>query len=666
MKYYVSTKGKRNGNGSYENPFQKINDAAAVAQAGDEVIVAPGIYREYVNPRKGGTEGNPVIYRSQEPGKAIISGAEEIKDWEKYSGNTWRVKIHNGIFGDFNPYTTEVAGDWYFGMMTCHTGEVYLNGKSMYEAEKLEEVLEPVVEKASWDPELTNYKWYSEQADGYTVIFANFQGINPNESCVEINVRRNCFLPSQTGINYITVSGFIIRQAATTWAPPTAYQDGMIGPHWSKGWIIEDCEISDAKCCGISLGKYYQPDNENKWSLKKWKDGTQTERDAICQAQREGWAKESIGSHIVRRCNIHHCEQTGIVGHLGGVFSVIEDNHIHHINVKQQIAGAEIGGIKMHAAIDTVIRRNHIHHCTRGIWLDWQAQGTRVTQNLFHDNTPPEWVSPTYALFSTEDLFIEVSHGPTLVDNNIFLSPVTGRLAAQGIAFVHNLICGVFTCVGAGTDNCGGDGAKDARYTPYHVPHRTEIAGFMTILHGDDRFYNNVFVQCRMPEFFYKQAELLQEVCVETVGTKPFDGYPTYEEYYDLMFVQVPAPGDGSRYYSHLPVYTGGNAYFNGAEPFDKEKACNVDTEHEITVCLVEKEGRYVLKTNLHEYLHADSMPFISTEVLGEAFEPEQRFENPDGSEIVFDSDYFGEKRGVHAAAGPFADYGALESKPLI
>lgn len=93
--------------------------------------------------------------------------------------------------------------------------------------------------------------------------------------------------------------------------------DGISGrngrPHWSKGWIIEDCEISDSKCSGISLGKYRQPNNDNKWLKWKFKDGTQTERDCICQAQREGWTKENIGSHIIRRCNIHDCGQTGIV-----------------------------------------------------------------------------------------------------------------------------------------------------------------------------------------------------------------------------------------------------------------------------------------------------------------------------------------------------------------
>ena len=47
----------------------------------------------------------------------------------------------------------------------------------------------------------------------------------------------------------------------------------MIGPHWSKGWIIEDCEISDSKCSGISLGKYRQQNNDNKWLHYKYKDG---------------------------------------------------------------------------------------------------------------------------------------------------------------------------------------------------------------------------------------------------------------------------------------------------------------------------------------------------------------------------------------------------------
>ena len=205
------------------------------------------------------------------------------------------------------------------------------------------------------------------------------------------------------------------------------------------------------------------------------------------------------------------------------MFSLIEDNHIHHINNKQDLAGAEIGGIKMHAAIDVVIRRNHFHHCTRGLWLDWQAQGTRVSQNLFHDNVPPEGTEITNGLALGEDIFIEVSHGPTLIDNNLLLSDCSCRISTQGLAFVHNLIAGSFTFVGAGTDN-GGNKLPTPRYTPYHVPHRTEIAGFMTILHGDARFYNNIFVQkairpdLEVSAFHYRRAADLRNKALRWVS----------------------------------------------------------------------------------------------------------------------------------------------------
>lgn len=662
MQIYVDAKTTRSGNGTKEYPFQRISEAARAALPGDEVLVAPGVYREYVDPVNAGTPAERITYRSVEQGAAVITGAEEVKTWVPYAENVWMARIPNGVFGNYNPYTTLVAGDWFIATYIAHTGDVFLNGKSMYETTELEGVLHPTVYELSWEPEFSVYTWYTtqdEEADE-TLIYANFQGLDPNAENVEITVRRNCFYPSREGVGYITLSGFTVTKAATQWAPPTAYQEGMVGPHWSKGWIIEDCEISESKCSGISLGKYKQPNNDNKWSKWKFKDGTQTERDNICQAQTEGWSKETIGSHIVRRCNIHHCGQTGIVGHLGGVFSIIEDNHIHHINNKQNLAGAEIGGIKMHAAIDVIIRRNHFHHCTRGLWLDWQAQGTRVTQNLFHHNTLPfdANANPKNEDGLGEDIFIEVSHGPTLVDNNIMLSDHAMKLPTQGVAVVHNFIAGSFTAVGRGVDN-GTPTKFSPRYTPYHMHHRTEIAGFMTILHGDCRFYNNIFVQQPMrPGLVEVQEKWKDNEWSDgnlVVGTIPYEEYPTYAEYvtqFEGYCGMGSVPSD--RYYNPLPVWAAGNAFFNGAKPMSKETDAFVDNEHRVTLALEEGNGTYTLKTNVYEFLPKETAQMISTEVLGMAFEPEQMFENPDGSPIVLNEDFFGAHRAINPQIGPF------------
>ena len=81
-------------------------------------------------------------------------------------------------------------------------------------------------------------------------------------------------------------------------------------------------------------------------------------------------------------------------------------------------------------------------------------------------------------------------------------------------------------------------------------------------------------------------------------------------------------------------------------------------------MALIEKNGKPVLKTNLYSKLKNFKDQIITSDFLGNAFEPEQRFENPDGTEIVFNRDYFGNPRGLEAIPGPFA--AAEEStKPL-
>lgn len=672
MKIYVDAQAPFDGIGSKEQPFKRISDAARMAMPGDEVLVYPGVYREAVHPVHAGEEHRRITYTSVEPLGAVITGAEPVTDWTRYEGTTWVTRIPNSLFAGYNPYVEIVEGDWYFSpkdpatgeFVDMHRGAVYLNDRMLYETTTLEECMRGEVFAPSWEPQYSIYKWYTEQEQDETVIYANFHDYDPNRENVEINVRRNCFMPEQTGIGYITLRGFTVCKAATNWAPPAAYQDGMIGAHWSKGWIIEDCHIHNSKCCGISLGNYHQTekDNDNYFTRKHVKSPTQMERDAVCIAQYDGWSKETVGSHIVRRCHIHDCGQTGIVGRMGCVFSVIEDNHIHHINNMQQLTGAEVAGIKFHAAIDVIFRRNHIHHCTMGIWTDWQAQGTRITQNLLHDNFTPDFLTGRdVGMGCGMDLFIEVGHGPILVDHNFLLSKAAVRWATQGVALVHNFILGSFTQVGEGTDMTA-NGKNQPRYTPYHIPHRTEVAGFMTILHGDNRIYNNIFIQdCPVPP----ESELTNSDNRQ-VGCHVFDEYPTYDEWIvkfkpgervDMTEMEAMVHA----HFDPLPVWIDGNVYFNGAKPWNRETHCLTVEEAQVYARLYEDGGSYKLDTNVYDHMEGFRCRMITTETLGEAFEPEQKYENTDGTALVLDTDYFGEHTPITPLPGPLAGAKSLE-----
>ena len=127
MKYYVSAAAAQTGDGTKQNPFRTIQEAACIAQAGDEVIVAPGVYREAVNPKNAGTEEARIVYRSEEKGAAVITGAEPVTAWEPVEGSVWKCVVPNSLFGAYNPFTTLVSGDWFIASFIAHTGEVYLN-----------------------------------------------------------------------------------------------------------------------------------------------------------------------------------------------------------------------------------------------------------------------------------------------------------------------------------------------------------------------------------------------------------------------------------------------------------------------------------------------------------------------------------------------------------
>jgi len=293
--YHVSAEGDDTDKGTAGAPFQTISKAAEVAQPGDVITVHEGTYRERINPPRGGRSGQKRIVYHAAPGqKVIVKGSEVIKGWQKVQNDTWKVNISNSFFGDFNPYSDLIGGDWFNPKgRDHHTGAVYLNDHWLTEASGLDDVVKPIGKTTLW---------FGQVDEANTTIWAQFRGINPNEAGVEINVRQAVFYPDRPGVNFITVSGLTMMHAATPWAPPTAEQIGLIGTHWSKGWIIENMATN-----GTTLHRILQPATSRPLSVP-WQTagrrkisvimlcGTTAFRIASRRVSSEAWARSFVPS----------------------------------------------------------------------------------------------------------------------------------------------------------------------------------------------------------------------------------------------------------------------------------------------------------------------------------------------------------------------------------
>ncbi len=582
--FHVSPNGSDSNPGTLAAPFRTIQHAADIAQPGDVITVHAGIYRERVSPPRSGTsDTNRIVYQAAPGETVVITGSEPVGNWARVRGDVWTTTLPNSFFGHFNPYSDVLHGDWFDPMSwQHHTGAVYLDGRWLREARTLHALMQP----ARSDP-----LWFGRVDDRTTTLWAQFPGVDPNRHRVEINVRQTVFYPARTGINYITVRGFILEDAATPWAPPTAEQIGVIGPHWSRGWIIENNVVRNSICSGISLGKY--GDRFDNTSANTAQGYVATIRRALAH----GWSGNTIGHHTVRNNEIYNCGQTGIVGSMGAAFSTVTGNTIHDIHVRRDFSGAEIAGIKFHGAVDVRIVHNRIYRTPLGLWLDWMAQGTYVAQNLFHDNGA--------------DAFVEVDHGPFVFANNLLLSSLSLTDNSQGGAYLHNLFAGAIQRL-----------PYDSRQTPYLLPHSTAIAGLHDNPPGDSRYLNNLFIE---------RARL-------------------------AVYNRV-----------SLPMQMDGNVYLDGASPsrFDTHAVVLPGVDPHLR--LDSQPGGVFLHIDF-ERSWADAQPrrLVTAALLGTTAVAHLPYQQPDGSPLRIDTDYYGKPRNPsNPSPGPFASpgFGALTLK---
>src|SRR5699024_5283053 len=298
-------------------------------------------------------------------------------------------------------------------------------------------------------------------------------------------------------------------------------------------------------------------------------------------------------------------------------------NHIYNIALKREFYGHEIAGIKLHAAIDVEIKDNRIHDCSLGTWLDWQTQGTKISRNLFYNNS--------------RDLFVEVSHGPYIVDHNILAPDYALDNHAQGGEYLNNIIAGKMI-----------HRKMLDRSTPYHYPHSTDIAGCAVVYGGDDRFYNNIFIG---------------EKHLSGVGTSHYNSYFTsLEEYIEYIeSINKSEPGDHELFKEiEQPVYINNNMYLWGAESFEKEKVKLEDYNFNPNLQIIEEDEQVFLSCELPVGFEKIQGINHSTETLQRVRIVDADFEDSEGKKITIDKDINGVQKDNKSVLGPI---NSLKSK---
>ncbi len=437
---HVAKTGSDSAPGSGSRPFLTVNKAASVAQPGDVVTVHAGTYREWVKPARGGTaKDKRIVYRAAPGEKVTIKGSQRVTSWTRQGGGVWKAELPGSFFGDYNPYALKVSGGWLNYGQWHHRGDVYLNGEAFYEKETPQHVNQAA------------QSWHCRVDEKVTIIRANFGQADPNTELAEINVRESLFMPEITGLKYITVDGFHFAHAAANWAPPgLKLQTGAVGPRMGKHWIIENCTITNARCVGIILGHAPGVDYGDI---------------------------DAYGQHVVRNNVIRRCGQAGIAGQKGATRSLISANLIEDTNYRREFGGWETAAIKFHNSVDTVISGNLIRGVFRqqqgafGIWIDFGNQGIRITRNVIYNT-------------EAATVFLEMNHGPTVVDNNVLIGQAT-RSNSEATVFAHNLLV-----------DCPYQYNPDVnRRSGYFQPHTTKTVGRKTGTARDGKWYNNIFVR---------------------------------------------------------------------------------------------------------------------------------------------------------------------------
>jgi len=398
--YYVDNGNPRAADtnpGTKELPFLTISKAAQVLQPGERVVIGTGVYRERIDPARGGLSPDKMISYEAAPGaQVVVKGSRLVKaGWETSTGfkldlpaaDRAKVRIYERRLDDL-----DFRGYNPFGMASIMQDRVYLmpkpeelwrhlkrRGMVFVDGQRLEQV------------ELYQHLGRKDGAfwcehDGLTIHVRLAGDADPGRHDVELVVQEQVFAPRTRGLAYLRVKGISFEHAANAFPVP---QRGLVSLSRGHHWIIEDCDLRHANGVALDIG------------AQDWDMETPT----------------VVGNAIVRR---NHIDDVGVCGIAGMAVrdTLIEYNLIEHVGYQDVELAWETGGIKLHATKNCLLRGNVIRHTihAEAIWLDYENANTRITGNVMGDTLET----------LRGGVYLEASHKANMIDNNIIWKATEG------------------------------------------------------------------------------------------------------------------------------------------------------------------------------------------------------------------------------------------------
>ena len=376
---HVDPLGDDLGDGSEAKPIRTIQRAADLAQAGDTVLVAPGIYRERIAPPRGGKDGAPITFRSSVKHGAIVRGSDPwMPQWRKVSSNIYAGKVDEAMFTDAshrdgaNPFRVPSSSTPYGREGKPEAEREYLKSDP-----KLSFNLGQVFvddECYVQEPDLAKHKTLAKTwryADGELTI--RFADDIPARHKVELTTKRRLFAPHKRQLAHIIVEDFVFERCGNQYPTnfwekenPEWQQAGMVGTRSGKNWIIRGNIIRFANGIGLDLGN----------------EGAEL---ADLETGENGRAIGARG-HLVEGNVISDNGAAGTASY-NAPYLTIRGNVVERNN-RLLFTGKkrwESAGIKLHHPSHSIIEGNLVrdNYVQWGIWLDGGAgEGTVIRNNV--------------------------------------------------------------------------------------------------------------------------------------------------------------------------------------------------------------------------------------------------------------------------------------------